>query len=505
VVSAPAGAGERVLPSLLAGLCAFVLYLAVLPATPGVGDSAELTLALALAGVTHPTGYPLYILLGHPFVKAFRALGLPWAAAANLWSAIGAAVAVLFLARLGETLVARGTPGRWAAAAAPVALIGLHPLWISAATQAEVYSWWFAWIAGAAYFTASRLRAPAAPDAPTATIVAGAAWGAVAGLGLAHHLLAVTFVAPLTAAWILVRARSGRRLGGFVAGMALGAAIPLASYGLVAWRAFHPAVIQWPVEPTWSGIWAHMRGAAYGRYLGHFAPNAGQVRMLDTLIAPFLPLVALTGLWALRAAPAFRPTLMALLAGVALLAAFVFRYGVPDPAMYLVPALMVGWLAAVPALGWLARWASARGAVLVLAALVVANGVWGIRHALEERRRLDRADSLIRAAWREIPFDTGVVLWRDDHCSRLQVFEWLERSRPGLLAENPNMLAWGPRRRAFIDRVGFDPLEGLELSNPAYVDSITGNVRRRARLPVIAFPEVLDRVRARPWRQDRER
>src|SRR5439155_23173455 len=135
------------------GLCAFALYVAVLPATPGVGDSAEFTLALGLAGVTHPTGYPLYILLGHPFVKALRALGLPWAAAANLWSAIGAAVAVVFLVRFGQALVARGTRGRWAMVAAPAALIGLHPLWIFAATQAEVYSWWFAWIAGAAYFT----------------------------------------------------------------------------------------------------------------------------------------------------------------------------------------------------------------------------------------------------------------------------------------------------------------------------------------------------------------
>ena len=496
MVSAPAGPGERALPSLLAGLCAFVLYLAVLPATPGVGDSAELTLALALAGVTHPTGYPLYILLGHPFVKALRALGLPWAAAANLWSAAGAAVAVVFLVRFGQTLVARGAPGRWAAVVAPAVLIGIHPLWIFAATQAEVYSWWYAWIAGAAWFTAARLEAPVAPDARGSALRAGAAWGAVAGLGLAHHILAVAFVLPLTAAWIAVTARSGRQLGGFVAGMALGAAIPLFSYSLVAWRAFHPAVIQWPVEPTWSGVWAHLRGAAYGRYLGGFAPNAGQVRMLDVMIAPFLPLVALTGLWALRAAPALRPTLIALLAGVTLLAAFVFRYGVPDPAMYLVPALMVGSLAAVPALAWLARRASARAAVLVLAAVAIADGAWGLRHALEERRRLDRADALIRSAWREIPFDQGVVLWRDDHCSRLQVLRWLEGSRPGLLPENPNMLAWGPRRRAFIERVGIDPLEGLELSNPAYVDSIAGNIRRRSRFPVIEFPEVLDRVRA---------
>jgi len=54
----------------------------------------------------------------------------------------------------------------------------------------------------------------AALDLPASTV------GLVVGLGLAHHLLAVAFALPLTAAWIATTARNGRRLGGFVAGMA---------------------------------------------------------------------------------------------------------------------------------------------------------------------------------------------------------------------------------------------------------------------------------------------
>jgi hypothetical protein len=482
------------LPALF-GLAAFLLYVAVLPATPGVGDSAEFTLTLALAGVPHPTGYPLFILLGHPFVKAMHALGLPWAAAANLWSAVGAAVAVIFLVRLGEALAGPDERGRWAAALAlaPAAVMALHPLWLFAATQAEIHSWWFAWVAGAAWFAVARLTGT---DGAGAAGRSGLAWGAIAGLGLAHHMLSIAFVLPLTLAMIVPLARGGRGPGRFIAGMAIGAAIPLASYGFIAWRAFHPAAIQWPLEPSWPRVWDHVRGAVYARYLGRFAPGPAQAHLLNTMVAPFLPLVVLAALWALRARPALRPALIALVAGATLLAAFVFRYGVPDPAMYLVPALLVGSLASVPALAWVARRASPGAAALTALAIVVAVGAWGTGHAVRERRRLDRADSMIRTAWHAIPFDTGIVLWRDDHSARLQVFQLLEGSRPGLQVVNPNLLAWGRARRAFLERNGFDPLAGLNLASPAYADSIAVNVRRLSPIPAIEFPEVLERVRA---------
>src|SRR5207247_7908337 len=87
------------------GLAAFLLFMAVLPSAPGRGDSAEFTLALALAGLPHPTGYPLYVLLGHPFVKLVHALGLSWPAAANAWSAAAAAVALALWARVALELV----------------------------------------------------------------------------------------------------------------------------------------------------------------------------------------------------------------------------------------------------------------------------------------------------------------------------------------------------------------------------------------------------------------
>jgi hypothetical protein len=73
--------------SALVALAALALYLTYLPPVSGEGDSSEFTLVLALDGVAHPTGYPLYTLLGHGFVQILHALGVGWAPAAGAWSA----------------------------------------------------------------------------------------------------------------------------------------------------------------------------------------------------------------------------------------------------------------------------------------------------------------------------------------------------------------------------------------------------------------------------------
>jgi len=40
-------------------------------------DVGEFQVALPEWGTVHPTGYPLYMLLGSPFVAGLRALGVP--------------------------------------------------------------------------------------------------------------------------------------------------------------------------------------------------------------------------------------------------------------------------------------------------------------------------------------------------------------------------------------------------------------------------------------------
>src|SRR5262249_56008529 len=96
------------------GAAFFVIYLLLAPAVPGDKDSGEFTLVLATNGVAHPTGYPLFTILGHGFVRIAHALGASWAYAANAWSALGGGVAMaLFPAppvRLPRTPAVRPAP-----------------------------------------------------------------------------------------------------------------------------------------------------------------------------------------------------------------------------------------------------------------------------------------------------------------------------------------------------------------------------------------------------------
>ena len=48
---------------------ALLLYILTMPPTIWRHDSAELTTAAATLGLTRATGYPLYIMLGHEWIK----------------------------------------------------------------------------------------------------------------------------------------------------------------------------------------------------------------------------------------------------------------------------------------------------------------------------------------------------------------------------------------------------------------------------------------------------
>ncbi|MBW2698952.1 MAG: DUF2723 domain-containing protein, partial [Deltaproteobacteria bacterium] len=53
------------LPTAVAALSGWAYILTLAPTVASSRDSAELALATIELGVAHPTGYPLYTLLGH--------------------------------------------------------------------------------------------------------------------------------------------------------------------------------------------------------------------------------------------------------------------------------------------------------------------------------------------------------------------------------------------------------------------------------------------------------
>src|SRR5437016_2974346 len=62
---------SRTALALLVGLAAFLVYLRTLSISIAWGDSPELTSAAYNLGIPHPTGYPLYMLLSHTFLRLF--------------------------------------------------------------------------------------------------------------------------------------------------------------------------------------------------------------------------------------------------------------------------------------------------------------------------------------------------------------------------------------------------------------------------------------------------
>lgn len=476
------------------------------------GDASELTLALALAGMPHPTGYPIYVLAGHAMTTALHALGVSWPVAANAWSALGSAVAAFFLHRLalalaGPFLPARGA-GRAILSTLPLLPLLTQPIWNAAATGAEVTSWHLAWVMGAAWvawrIAGGEERAPDAAPVPLRKLQGRfIAWGAVLGLGAAHHATALLVGAPLTA-WIAARHvsswRTQREVGASLPpallSILLGMSLPLLSWSWIVYRAWNPAAFQWPLlEPGLAGLSAHLAGAAYRGYLGGFNPSAAETQLLTSAL-PWIGLSLPTAAMAMTTRERTPARSFAIAIGVAIVAqaTFVLVYRVPDPSAHELPILALGslwlpWLAARLA----ARVGPAVAALLGAALLVGLLPTW-VSADLQARRSAEDTDRIVRAAWRSVPFDRGLVFWNNDLYARLRAYQILEGDRPGLLVAHPGVLTWAGPRRRFQETQGFDPWNGVTPTSDADLVKLPALAERAGGLPALDFDDLVRRV-----------
>lgn len=469
-------------------LIVFATYLALAPRTTGDGDAGEFTLVLAVAGVAHPPGYALHTLLGHAWVTALHTFGVSWARAASSFSALGGAVAIAAMHALATRLVPRsdalGRRGAALVALAPCACFGFHPAWLRETTVAEVNSWHVALVAVLALQTHRLVRA----GRMTPRAVLG--WGVLCGVALGHHPTALFAVLPFGVVLALASRRAS--VPSATASLAAGAGMML---GLtpalwIAWRAAHPASYQWPLlEPTLGAVIGHLRGGIYTTYLGGFAPSETQRRLLfDTVLPPLLAGLGALAIAAWRVPePGDRATMRAALVACALGIAFTFTYGVMDPVTYFLAPLLLALLGLAVAGGWLAarlrQPVAAVPVVIVLAALA-----WmGCADATARARRLEASDAALHARWRALPIERGIVLLSTDYHVRLRAWQLLGHEHPDVYVGDPAMLTWGPPRREFLARFGFDPLAGLDLRDDSQLPLIAPNIARQTSLPVIDF------------------
>ena len=339
--------------ALLGGLLAFILY--AMTAARSVAtlfdDSLEFHVVLPTLGIAHPSGYPLYTLLG----KLATVLLPVWDAAGrtNLLSALfaGAAVAMLYV-------VSRRFAGSRPAAAVAAAIFALSPTWWSQSTIAEVYALHgllmavffyclLRWEARA--LSTARLRRSAQDAGGFASGASGASdgwlWAAalVCGLGLAHHRM-IGLLLPAALVFIFwtdpALLRQPRR---WLAPIALGLA-PLLLYLYLPIRGQAATSLDGTYQPTLAGTvdWILARG--YSIFLTANPFNVDR-RWSDYLALVINELGALTLLAALLGmGSAFR--LQARRATFLLLAtlsqiAFAVAYKVQDVAVFFIPAFML--------------------------------------------------------------------------------------------------------------------------------------------------------------------
>jgi len=196
---------RNIIPALIFAIVAFVLYAATV--APGLlyGDAGEFQFTLPLAGVGHPTGYPLFHILGWGWERFF---GSNPAWGANLFSAFwgGAAVGAfyLFSAEALERLIARMKWRRgagWLAGITTIIFAANPTLWAQA-THAEVYTMHAAFVAAilGATLAAARER-DAWPLWPVALLL---------GLSLTHHLTTIFLIPGVALTLWMARPRDRR-------------------------------------------------------------------------------------------------------------------------------------------------------------------------------------------------------------------------------------------------------------------------------------------------------
>lgn len=483
-------------------LVAFAAYALVVPGVSSDKDGSEFTLVLATFGLSHPTGYPLYTLIGHAFVALVHAAGASWDRAANLWSALGGAAALGLVHALAARLLrfagVEARAARWVALL-PVTALAFNPAWTLDATLAEVNSWHLAWVALAALAGIQLLEAARPLSARD-----GGIWGLVCGLGLAHHRTSVFVIAPFTLAVCAKWWGSRPRRWNVIAIGVLAAALPLLSYGYVFYRAAHPARVQWGgMGAGVAGALRHIMGSEYLLYLGRFAPDPVQRRLIATHVYPWLlPGVALMAIWAWRARAPGAPARLALFACAALSVTYSFVYGVPDPSSYFLPAMMLSLAEAPAAVASLpvAR-RGARAIVAVSGILIVFALALGARYSVARRAAYVQYDATLHSLWRSIPADSGFVLWPDDMIAHLAEYQLLAGEKPSLELIHPVEITQLAPRGRFIARHGFDPVPTQEIGARArarpprdvqelavlIAGAVADQINARSSLPVIWF------------------
>jgi hypothetical protein len=422
-------------------LIALVVYVRTLLPGPSVGDWGEMQLIPAQFGVPHPTGYPLYIVVG----KLFSLLPVGSVAyRADLLSALCAAgasaISILISTRLGVRPVLAGVAG--------VTLAVTGTLWTEA-TFAEVNTLHLLLVA-ALIHRALLWRA----ERQDSDLRLG---GLLVGLSLANHPLAIS-VAPIVVLWVLADAR-GRlrerpRLLLQAAGLAL---LGLSVYAVIPLRALGGPASVYQGLLTWDGLSSLVTGAQFRRDM-----HVASVQSLD-VAARAVPsvvgqlaaasnavfvLAGLVGAVLLLARDRWAGTMFVLLVATNV---YVFANYVGDLDHYLLLTWLVlsVWTASIAeavirvGVRRLGPWFVRSQVLFVVLPLTIVNGNWTTHDQSENRV----GEELASAVFSQLP-PNAVLLTYWDALTTLSYVHCIEGERPDV-----SLRAFDPGARVTCDPI----------------------------------------------------
>lgn len=449
---------ERVgLPAALA-LCAFAIYLATL--APGLtwahegADGGDLIAAAYTLGIPHPTGYPLYVLLGKLF--SFLPVGNV-AFRLNLMSASCAALAVFAFYRWVREWLAREQPA-WGDAPLTVAaamaslFLAFSRLFWSQALIAEVYALNALLVVVVLYIFQHW----------TEGCASGALLAFMLGIGLGNHLT-LLFLLPPMALYIgsgsrhcLRPSRAVIAGAAFLAGLGIYLYLPL--------RAAARPYVNWGDPVALDRFFWMISGALYRHYVFALPLDFLPLRLAKWAgdfvwqFGPWGVMLGLLGLWALAAASRRQ----ALLTGgiLALYSAYAIGYNTADSFVYLIPAYTIWafWIAcgALHALklaevAWETLPRARRVPLIILAvALPLLAVPWNGKSLSlrNDREATDRLEAILSA----LPPQAIAISASDEHTFALWYAQQVEGSRPDLLVLDRDLLPYGWYRDNILPR-----------------------------------------------------
>ena len=255
----------------LVGAAFLILYAAT--TAPSIvelfDDTLEFQLVGPTFGIAHPTGYPLYVLLGGVWSRLLLPVG-NWAWRMNLFSALAAAAAVGLTCRAAQQLTtdARGRVP-WAPGIAAALALGVSPLWWSQATVAEVYALHGLFVASILTVAIRILHdMPARRAEPPARLVILLC--VLFGLALTHHRTALLLALPVAMVLVWRYPSMARPQPAWLV-WSLALLAPLLLYLLIPLRAMMGVRdLNGSYVHTWAGFWDHVLAR---QYAGFFADN----------------------------------------------------------------------------------------------------------------------------------------------------------------------------------------------------------------------------------------